>query len=176
MHYKPKELFEVIVNGSDYELDAVEAANQLILEQGLQNSLQVVLDRHNQKLKKKEKEKFDIVREKEEHLKSVTNYKDNGVVYSVPLYDVKVFEDRLMSEGIEYYRNDKINEFEIEQAPTQNYYFNKKYVDEVNMIVNEIEMAKEPVAAKKVVKHIEVYILVGVVVVIAAVFKLLNIF
>ena len=90
--------------------------------------------------------------------------------------DVKQFEDRIAAEGIEFYRNDKLESFDVDSAPTQSYYFNKRYAAEVNVIVREIEMSKIIPNEKKSIKHLEIYVLVGVVIMIGVVFKLLNIF
>ncbi len=176
MHYKPKQLFEVVVNDADFEKDAVDAALFLINEQSLQSSLQLALKRHQEKIEKQKQEYIDVEKEKHEHLQNVAAYQEEGIVFSVPLGDVKHFEDRIAEEGIDFYRNDKLDGFDVDSAPTQNYYFNKKFAAEVHVIVREIEMSKVIPNEKKMVKHVEVYVLLGVIIMIGVVFKLLNIF
>ena len=176
MHYKPKQLFEVVVNNADFEKDAVDAALYLINEQGLQSSLELAKQRRAEKLEKEIQSKIIVEQEKEEHLQNVAAFQEDGIVFSVPLGDVKQFEDRVSQEGIEFYRNDKLEGFDVDTAPTQSYYFNKKYAAEINVIVREIEMTKVIPNEKKSIKHMEIYVLIGVVIMIGVVFKLLNIF
>ncbi len=176
MHYKPKQLYEVVVNNADFEKDAVDAAMYLIEEQSLQGGLKLAIARQSEKAEKEKQERIDIEKQKHEHLQNVAEFQEDGIVFSVPLGDVKQFEDRLAEEGIEFYRNDKLESFDVDSAPSQSYYFNKRYTSEVNVIVREIEMSKVIPNEKKVIKHMEIYVLVGVVIMIGVVFKLLNIF
>ena len=177
MHYKPKQLFEVIVKKNDYEEDAYVAAMALINEQNLQGSLQIVLNRNEEKKKQKEEEKIQKIKEKEEHYQQVSQFQDDGIVFSVSLDNGVEFEKRLNEEGIEYYRYDKISDFEVDALPTQNYYFNKRYAEEVNVICTEIDLIKlKSLEEKKPTKYLEIYVLVGIVILISAVFKFLNIF
>ncbi len=176
MHYKPKQLYEVVVNDTDFEKDAVAAAMFLIEEQSLQGGLKMAMERNLQKIQREEQERINVQKEKEEHLQNVAAFQEEGIVFSVPLGDVKQFEDRIAAEGIEFYRNDKLESFDVDSAPTQSYYFNKRYAAEVNVIVREIEMSKIIPNEKKSIKHLEIYVLVGVVIMIGVVFKLLNIF
>ncbi|MFM2048694.1 MAG: hypothetical protein RI955_1242 [Bacteroidota bacterium] len=177
MHYKPKQLFEVIVKKDDYEADAIVAAMALINEQNLQSSLEIVLGRNDDKKKQKEEEKLQKIKEKEEHYQQVSQFQDDGIVFSVSLDNVVNFEKRLNDEGIEYYRYDKISDYEVDALPTQNYYFNKRYAEEVNVICKELELVKLKVLeSKKPIKYVEIYVLVGIVIIIAVMFKLLNIF
>jgi hypothetical protein len=177
MHYKPKQLFEVIVKEADYESDAIDAAMALINEQGLYSSLQIVLNRNAEKKKQKEEERIQKIKEKEEHYQQVSQFQEDGIVFSVSLDNVTEFEKRLTEEGIEYYRYDKISDFEVDSMPTQNYYFNKRYAEEVNVITKEIDFKKlEVLDSKKPIKYLEFYVLVGVVIIIAGVFKFLDIF
>jgi DNA polymerase III delta subunit len=103
MHYKPKQLFEVIVKEADYESDAIDAAMALINEQGLYSSLQIVLNRNAEKKKQKEEERIQKIKEKEEHYQQVSQFQEDGIVFSVSLDNVTEFEKRLTEEGIEYY-------------------------------------------------------------------------
>ena len=52
MHYKPKQLYEVVVNNADFEKDAVDAAMYLIEEQGLQSGLKMAVNRQAEKIEK----------------------------------------------------------------------------------------------------------------------------
>jgi hypothetical protein len=177
MHYKPKQLYEVVVNNTDFEAEAVDAAMFLINEQGLLGGLEIAQKKFQEKKIRAKEEKEIEKQQKEEHLQKVSTYQEDGVVFGVPLGDVKQFEDKLSEAGIEFYRNDSLEGFEVDSAPTQNYYFGKKYLKEVNLIVKEIELGKiSQIEKKKTVKHLEIYVLVGVVIIIGVVFKVLNIF
>lgn len=143
-NYNQNQLFNIVLNPDDFQLEAINAAKKIIAENNWTNLLDKKIEEANNEKIKQEEILLKEIAEQAEHYKNVVELKNENNYFQIRIVDIPKFEAALELNGIDFYREDKNIGGQLDHYPTQTYFFRIKDSDKVNSIVKNLGIVTAP--------------------------------
>jgi hypothetical protein len=139
-----EKLFSIILDPKNYQPLAIEAARAILIERGLENELNALLEQQAAEQEVQEQQEFDEVVEKAKFYKDLVEWRESGVSFNIRVSDMPRLESALVSHDIAFHREDKHIGAQLDAYPTQVYYFRQEDSEAVDQLVKELELITMP--------------------------------
>ena len=166
LSYSEEELFNIVLNPSDFQLDAVLEAKQIIFDKNWTRDFNERLAALNKKIAKEQEQIEQEIEEKAEYYKNVLVIKNDGNSFQIRIADIPKFEAELNDKGIEFFREDKNIGVQLDNYPSQTYFFKNEDIAVVDEISKNIGLITAPYTDIKPFFRFEIKVILIVVVVI----------
>jgi hypothetical protein len=143
-HLGKEELIEIVLSPADYIPEAIEAARQVIIDNRWSQELAERLKQQTEIDEEEQKAFEEDVVEKADYYRRVVEIKSQNNYFFIRVSHIPEFEGKLVEHNIEFYREDKHIGPQIDNYPTQAYYFRHEDVKAVDEIVKEIGLITTP--------------------------------
>ncbi|MCW3104604.1 MAG: hypothetical protein JWO09_3044 [Bacteroidetes bacterium] len=173
----PKEkLFHILLSPGDYQPDAIAAARQVLSDKSWTADFGQEIERRKQEEEQKHREQEEEVIEKAAYYKNVVEYKSHRNSFQIRIPDMPRFEIALTERNIEYFREDKHIGVQLDNYPTQTYYFKNEDAEQVDKLVKELQLITTPYADYKPFFKFELKAIAAAIVIIFLVLFIFSLF
>ncbi|MES2838263.1 MAG: hypothetical protein V4667_12110 [Bacteroidota bacterium] len=173
-NYNQEELFKIVLTPADFQADAVSAARQLIAEKNWTDDLNKRIEAENKKYIEEQELLQQEIREKAEYYKDVVEFKNDNYSFQVRIADIPKFESALCDKEIDFFREDKNIGVQLDNYPTQTYFFRNEDVEKVDEITKNLGLVTAPYSDIQPFFKFEIKVLLIVVALIILLFILLK--
>ena len=161
--YGQQELFEVLLNPTDYQPEAMECAMQVLIEKKRVEDYQKISDSKKAEQEKESEQQEQDTIEKAEYYRKAVQIKMQRYSYSVLLSDTSKFEAKLAELNIEYFIEGQTDVLQLSATSSQTYYFKKEDTDTVDRVYKELGISSNSFNVQKAEFNMQIK-LIGVIV------------
>lgn len=173
----PKEkLFKILLSPGDYQPDALAVARQVLSDKNWTADLEQEIERRKQEEEQIRLEQEEEVIEKAAYYKNVVEYKSHRNAFQIRIPDMPRFEIALTERNIEYFREDKHIGVQLDNYPTQTYYFKNEDAAQVDQLVKELQLITAPYTDYKPFFKFELKAIAAAIVIIFLVLLIFSLF
>ena len=137
--YSKHQIFEILRNKKDYQQDAVNAAEKILLDKNWKSDLLESISKEEQ-IQQRE------IDEKAKYYKKIVEFQTGKNYLNIRLCDVPKFEAALIKNNIDFYREDKNVGPQLDYYPTEKYYFKDESTVKVDEICKHLKLNTAPYA------------------------------
>ncbi len=158
-NYDKDKLIKIVLSSDDYQPEAVIAVKQIIKEKGWNNDLEMNIE-NARILKEKNQELYEQeIKEKAEYYKNALEFKNQKNSFQIRLADIPKFEGALIEKNISFFREDKNIGVQLENYPTQSYFFKNEDLEEVDKLTKDLSLITVPYLDHKPFLRFEIKVL-----------------
>jgi hypothetical protein len=167
-NYNQQKIFKILLNPGEYQPLAIEAAKQIVKDKNWDKEYAKIYEERQKEIEKQEEELNLEIEEKANYYKEIVNLKNQKNSLQVRIGDVVKFEGALKEHQIEFYREDKNIGAQLDQYPTQTYYFNAEDLEKVDKITIEIGLVAAAYVDHKPFMKFEIIVIIIVILIVLA--------